>query len=186
MLAIQKFNMYCEHLAKLYDMSSSIPLPSPLPTKLAELHNDQSLFEDIWITPSIGEIPRWLQDSDMREGIRAVLKTDCCLEEQRCLGMEADNMCQWFGSELCAIKLAIWQPEREHILDPNQTAFTDILEDVPSNANEDGLSNDDEDQKKTHNMNLVWEIPFIPMVDTINVHNDLPLVHSIYARRCRE
>ncbi|KIO07165.1 hypothetical protein M404DRAFT_83198, partial [Pisolithus tinctorius Marx 270] len=50
-------------------------------------------FEDVWITPSIREIPQWLQDSDVREGIRAVLKTDCCLEEQHHLGMEADNMC---------------------------------------------------------------------------------------------
>ncbi|KIN99430.1 hypothetical protein M404DRAFT_30479 [Pisolithus tinctorius Marx 270] len=269
MSAIRKFNMYCERLAKLYDASSGIPLPSPLPTKLAELRNDQSLFEDVWITPSIGEIPQWLQDSDVREGIRAVLKTDCCLEEQHCLGMEADNMCRWFGSELCAVELAIRQPENsmyslvlqqhreslakmqerwpmplastvhyasqarsaqaistslagtpaplelrwlppiqcdvsadglseadstlpltdvdagEHVLDPDQTAFTDILEDVPSNADEDGLSNDDEDQK-THNVNLVWEIPFIPVVDMINVHNDLPLVCGVYARRVRQ
>ncbi|KAI5983564.1 hypothetical protein F5J12DRAFT_899644 [Pisolithus orientalis] len=164
MSAIQKFNMYCECLAKLYDASSGIPLPLPLPTKLAELCNDQSLFKDVWITPSIGEILRWLQDSDMREDIRAVLKTDCCLEEQHCLGMEADNMCQWFGSKLCAVKLAIQQPEREHTLDSDQTVFTDILEDVPSNADEGGLSNNDEDQKKIHNMNLVWEIPFISSI----------------------
>ncbi|KIO09804.1 hypothetical protein M404DRAFT_130054 [Pisolithus tinctorius Marx 270] len=111
MSAIRKFNKYCERLAELYDASSGIPLPSPLPTKLAELRNDQSLLEDVWVTPSVGEIPRWLEDVDVREGIRAVLKSDRCLEEQWRLGMEADHMCRWFGRELCAIELAIRLPE---------------------------------------------------------------------------
>jgi len=111
MSAIRKFNSYCERLAELYDVSSGITLPSPLPTKLAELRNDQTLLEDVWISPSAGEIPRWLEDVDVREGIRAVLKTDRCLEEQRRLGTEADNMCRWFGRELCAIELAMRQPE---------------------------------------------------------------------------
>ena len=111
MSTIHKFNSYCERLAELYDVSSGIPLPSPLPTKLAELRNDQTLLEDVWISPSTGEIPRWHEDVDVREGIRAVLKTDRCLEEQRRLGTEADNMCRWFGCELCAIELAMRQPE---------------------------------------------------------------------------
>ncbi|KIN94836.1 hypothetical protein M404DRAFT_34678 [Pisolithus tinctorius Marx 270] len=97
MSAIHKFNKYCEHLTELYDASSGIPLPSPLPTKLAELQNDQSLLEDVWVTPSVREIPWWLEDVDVREGIRVVLKSDHCLEEQWHLGMEADHMCQWFG-----------------------------------------------------------------------------------------
>jgi len=115
MAAIRKFNTYCERLAELYDASSCVPLPSPLPTKLADLQNDQSLLEDVWVTPSIGEIPRWLEDTDVRDGIRAVLKIDRCLEEQRRLGMEADNMCRWFGHELCALELAIRQPESKSI-----------------------------------------------------------------------
>jgi len=107
MSAICKFNSYCERLAELYDVSSGIPLPSPLPTKLAELR------KDVWISPSAGEILQWLEDVDVREGIRAVLKTDRCLEEQHHLGTEADNMCWWFGRELCAIELAMRQPESQ-------------------------------------------------------------------------
>lgn len=107
MATIRKFNTYCERLAELYDASSHVPLPSPLPMKLADLRNDQSLLEDIWVTPSIGEIPQWLEDTDVRDGIRAVLKIDCCLEEQYQLRMEADNMCCWFGHELCTLELAI-------------------------------------------------------------------------------
>jgi hypothetical protein len=69
MTAIYKFNSYCEHLESLYDPSWSIPLPTPLPTKLADLRNDQTLMEDVWITPSVGDVPRWMEDPDVRDGI---------------------------------------------------------------------------------------------------------------------
>ena len=111
MSAIHKFNSYCERLEELYDPTYAIPLPTPLPTTLVELCDDQTLLEDVWITRSEGEIPMWLQDRDVREGIRAVLKKDRCREEQLRLGMEADNLCQWFGHELCAIEFALRQPQ---------------------------------------------------------------------------
>lgn len=108
--ALRKFNGYCEQLEELYEPDCSIPLPTPLPTKLNELRNDQTLMEDIWITPSVGDVPRWLDDQDVRDGIRAMLKRDRCIEEQRRLGLEADNLCRWFGDELAAIELALQLP----------------------------------------------------------------------------
>ncbi|KAG2114308.1 uncharacterized protein F5147DRAFT_570583 [Suillus discolor] len=108
--ALRKFNGYCEHLEELYEPGCGIPLPMPLPTKLNELCNDQTLMEDIWITPSVGEVPRWLDDQDIRDGIRAMLKRDRCIEQRR-LGLEADNLCRWFGDELAAIELALQLPE---------------------------------------------------------------------------
>lgn len=110
MSAIRKFNHYCARLEELYDPSYAIPLPTPLPTKLAELRNDQTLLQDVWITRSHGEIPPWLEDRDVRDGIRALLKRERCREEQRRLGIEADNMCRWFGRELCAVEFALRQP----------------------------------------------------------------------------
>jgi hypothetical protein len=56
MTAIRKFNSYCERLELLYDPTWNIPLPTPLPTKLAELRGDQTLMQDVWITPSMGEV----------------------------------------------------------------------------------------------------------------------------------
>lgn len=115
MTAIRKFNSYCERLASLYEPSWGIPLPSPLPTKLTELRNDPKLMEDVWITPSVGEVPRWLEDSCIRDGIHA-LKRDRCEEEQIRLSIEADNLCRFFGDELAALELALQLPEREWIL----------------------------------------------------------------------
>ena len=111
MSAICKFSDYCVLLKELYDPSYTIPLPTPLPTKLAELHNDQTLLEDVWITHSHGEIPLWLKDCDVRSGIWALLMLNCCHEEQLCLRMEADNLCWWFGRKLCVVEFALQQPQ---------------------------------------------------------------------------
>ncbi|KAG9310189.1 hypothetical protein JVU11DRAFT_9817 [Chiua virens] len=116
MSAIRKFNMYCQQLEALYDLSWlgicswSIPLPSPLPTKLNELRNHQSFMEDVWITPSTGHIPCWMEDEDVCSGIQSMLKYDRCLEEQHQLGMEADNLCCWFSDELATVELALRMP----------------------------------------------------------------------------
>ena len=110
MNAIRKFNKYCETLENLYKPEWNIPLPEPLPTQLAVLRDSSSLMEDVWITPAEGEVPRWLEDRGVREGIRAILKLDRCLEERRRLGTEADNLCRWFGRELCALEVALSTP----------------------------------------------------------------------------
>ncbi|KAG6377895.1 hypothetical protein JVT61DRAFT_14683 [Boletus reticuloceps] len=96
MSAIRKFNKYCEQLEQLYDPEYAIPLPTPLPSKLADLRSNQTLLHDVWITPAEGQIPRWLEDRDVRDGIRALLKQEHCQEEQIRLGIEADNMCRCF------------------------------------------------------------------------------------------
>jgi hypothetical protein len=97
-------------LETLYKPEWDIPLPEPLPTQLAVLRDSSTLMEDVWITPMEGEVPRWLEDADVREGIRAILKVDRCLEERRRLGLEADNLCRWFGQELSAVEVALATP----------------------------------------------------------------------------
>lgn len=115
MNAIRKFNGYCATLEALYKPQWGIPLPDPLPTQLAPLRDASHLMEDVWISPKAGELPRWLEDVDVRDGIRAMLKVDRCLEERRRLGMEADNICRWFGRELCAIEQALSNPSSKFL-----------------------------------------------------------------------
>ena len=64
-VAIRKYNHFCEQLSQLHNTSWAIPLPSPLPNTLADLRNDPMLMQDIWITSSVGEVPQWLEDSDV-------------------------------------------------------------------------------------------------------------------------
>lgn len=108
--AIRKYNKYCDTLGELAD-SLVIPLPRHLPTKLAILRDDPYLMEDVWVYPVSGTPSQWLTDSDVRKGIRAMLKLDQCGEEHPRLSTEAANMCAWFGRELTAVTLAIHLPE---------------------------------------------------------------------------
>jgi hypothetical protein len=109
--AIRKFNKYCSTLENLYDPACGIPLPLPLPTRLSELRDNSNLMEDIWITPSPQELPRWLEDQEVCKGIQAMLKVDRCAEEYRRLEKEADNLCRWWGQEIAAVELVLRLPE---------------------------------------------------------------------------
>ncbi|RDB16155.1 hypothetical protein Hypma_003347 [Hypsizygus marmoreus] len=88
----------------------AIPLPEPLPTQLAPLRDCAHLMQDVWIAPTTTEVPRWLHDVNARVGIRARLKLDRCQEKRRRLGMEADNICRWFGAGLSAVCVALENP----------------------------------------------------------------------------
>ncbi|TFK16874.1 hypothetical protein FA15DRAFT_683652 [Coprinopsis marcescibilis] len=80
--AVKRFNRYCAELAAMHRPEWNIPLPEPLPAKLGDLRNDPGLLEDVWISPSNVEIPPWLNDPSVREGIRGMLRQDRCLEDQ--------------------------------------------------------------------------------------------------------
>jgi hypothetical protein len=92
------------------ESNTIIPVPRHLSNKLAILRDDPYLMEDVWIEMKTGPAPRWLTDPNVRTGIRAMLKGDRCLEERRRLGLEADNLCRWFGQELAAVELALRLP----------------------------------------------------------------------------
>ena len=99
----------------MYDPEWNIPLPLSLPTKLADLRDQSSLMEDVWIASSETKHQPWLDKPDVRSGIRAMIKLDRCTEEQGRLGLEADNMCAWFRRELGAVELAIRTPNCKYV-----------------------------------------------------------------------
>ncbi|KAJ7876976.1 hypothetical protein B0H13DRAFT_1893443 [Mycena leptocephala] len=97
--AIKKFNVGCETLEQLCPSQCNIPIPSPLSVQLNGLRNDPSLHEDVWITPSTGPIPQWLNDEDVRDGIRSLHVVDRCAEEVVHLNMERENLRRWLLEE---------------------------------------------------------------------------------------
>ncbi|KAJ7482778.1 hypothetical protein FB451DRAFT_1129761 [Mycena latifolia] len=105
--SIAKFNGYCADLERLRPPGCKIPVPSPLSTQMSGLRDDPSLHEDVWITPSEGQIPRWLNDSDVRDGIRALHSADRCAEEAARLNIERQNMATWLKQELLIVAAAI-------------------------------------------------------------------------------
>ena len=109
--AIRKFNTYCCKLKSLYNPTCGIPLPQPLPTELSKLRDRSTLMEDVWVMPSSQEVPRWLEEQKVREGIRGMLKVDRCAEEHHRLRKEADNLCRWWGREIATVELALRMPQ---------------------------------------------------------------------------
>ncbi|KAJ7463706.1 hypothetical protein FB451DRAFT_1139435 [Mycena latifolia] len=102
--AIGKFNGYCAELERLRPPGCKIPIPSPLSTQLNGLRDDPTLHEDVWITPSEGQIPRWL---NVRDGIRALHSADRCAEEASRLNIERQNMTIWLKHEISIVAAAI-------------------------------------------------------------------------------
>ncbi|KAJ7828174.1 hypothetical protein B0H13DRAFT_2437996 [Mycena leptocephala] len=105
--AIKKFNTGCETLERLRPPQCNIPIPFPLSTQLNGLRNDPSLHEDVWITASDGPIPRWLNDEDVRDGIRSLHAADRCAEEIVRLNLERDNLRRWLLEERGLVRRAI-------------------------------------------------------------------------------
>ncbi|PPQ96642.1 hypothetical protein CVT26_010666, partial [Gymnopilus dilepis] len=109
MSAIRKYNTHCTNLERLYNPACNIPLPQPLPTKLSELRDNSALMEDVWTVPS-DKAPLWLEDTDVRSGIQAMLKKERSLEEKQRLQGEAENLHRWLARELLAVELALRHP----------------------------------------------------------------------------
>ncbi|KAG6914810.1 hypothetical protein DXG01_015200 [Tephrocybe rancida] len=112
-LGLQKYNDICATLALTYDPNWAIPLPEPLPTELKLLRECPHLMQDIWISCPTEQVPHWLEDQDIREGIHAMLKADRCHEEQHRLDIEAGNLSRWYARELAAVELALEHPSSE-------------------------------------------------------------------------
>lgn len=91
----------------MYDPAWKIPLPKELPLKLDALRDDPSLMEDVWITPAPLEVPRWLEDPDVREGIHAMHRLDQCQEEKRRIELEVENLIGWLAREMTVVDLAL-------------------------------------------------------------------------------
>ncbi|KAF7367143.1 hypothetical protein MSAN_00974000 [Mycena sanguinolenta] len=104
---IAKFNNYCAQLEELRPPGCTIPIPTPLSTQLHGLRDGSALHEDVWITPSEGPAPRWLDDEDVRDGIRSLHRLDRCAEEEVRLGRERANLSTWLRQELAIVARAI-------------------------------------------------------------------------------
>jgi hypothetical protein len=105
--ALKKFNGYCAHLEELRPPGCNIPTPAALPTTLDGLHSDPSLYQDVWIQSSEEPVPRWLEDHDVRDGIRSLHIIDRCMEEVDRLNLEHANLDLWLKEELAVVAKVI-------------------------------------------------------------------------------
>ncbi|KAJ7878779.1 hypothetical protein B0H14DRAFT_2287156, partial [Mycena olivaceomarginata] len=53
-----------------------------------------------------GKIPCWMDDEDVRDGIRSLLVLDQCEEEMQRLATERTNLVRWLDHELLVVEHA--------------------------------------------------------------------------------
>ncbi|KAG6805487.1 hypothetical protein H0H92_015216, partial [Tricholoma furcatifolium] len=78
---------------------------------LFALDVDDTIWQDVGLTDDMGSInvtpPLWLADDRVRDGIRAFLEHDRCIEEEERVRRECQSMRLWFMEEWSVVERAI-------------------------------------------------------------------------------
>lgn len=88
--------------------TSAVP-PKPIPRDgLFKLDVDDDIWQDVGLDDDQSvEIPGWLGDDKVREGIRAMLELDRCNEEKVRVMQERTALQEWFVEEWNAVASAL-------------------------------------------------------------------------------
>lgn len=104
------YNGLCNDISSLIHRGQA-PLGaiSPQPIQrdgLFKLDVDDDIWQDIGLDDELGEIPKWLGDENVRNGIKYMLQLDRCLEEERRLKKERSVLQEWMIEEWNLVKAA--------------------------------------------------------------------------------
>jgi len=110
----KKYNKLCSDLSKMIDKGKAPRgATAPLLIKLDGLFKldvDDDIWQDIGLTDEtddILEIPAWLGNNSVRDGIKALLEDDRCVEEMKRVKHERVCMQEWFQEEWVVVQVAI-------------------------------------------------------------------------------
>lgn len=83
--------------------------PKPIPRDgLFALDVDDDIWQDVGLDEDQHmEVPRWLSDDKVREGIRVLLEHDRCTEEEHRVLMERVALQMWFREEWLCLNHAL-------------------------------------------------------------------------------
>lgn len=107
----KSYNALCDKLAELIRLGRALPgavAPTPISRDgLFKLDVDDDIWQDVGLDEDDatgGDVPLWLGDDNVREGIRARLELDRCLEEEVRLSKERCSMQEWMMEEWEVLK----------------------------------------------------------------------------------
>ncbi|KAG6812422.1 hypothetical protein H0H93_013833, partial [Arthromyces matolae] len=108
----KQYNAVCDELRKLIAQGKAPP--GALPPQNIEMEGlftldvDDAIWQDIGLDDeSVGDPPAWLADDSVRDGIKAVLEHDRCVEEASRLRHECRSMRFWMSEEWKVIAAAL-------------------------------------------------------------------------------
>jgi len=110
----RKYNKLCKDLEKMINKKKAPRgTISPLAIEmdgLFKLDVDDDIWQDIGLTDDLddsAEIPDWLGNDKVREGIKVLLEYDRCLEEMQRIRNERVSMQEWFSEEWLVLEEAL-------------------------------------------------------------------------------
>jgi hypothetical protein len=86
----------------------NVVLPQPIDThNLFALDVDDDIWQDVGLDDEEeGLVPAWLESENVRNGIKALLNHDRCLEEEDCIQRERAAMQLWKNEEWVVLQQA--------------------------------------------------------------------------------
>lgn len=107
----KSYNALCDQLVSLIRRGRALPgaiAPTPIAREgLFKLDVDDDIWQDIGLDEedsTLTEIPGWLGDENIRDGIRARLDLDRCLEEEERIKGERCSMQEWMLEEWAVLQ----------------------------------------------------------------------------------
>ena len=110
----RKYNKLCAELTQMI-VAKKAPRGAVAPSEIQQdglfkLDVDDDIWQDIGLTDEVDnlqDIPDWLGNEDVRNGIKALLERDRCIEEERRLVQERLSMQQWMQEEWLVVNAAL-------------------------------------------------------------------------------
>ncbi|KAH6886607.1 hypothetical protein BKA70DRAFT_1123120 [Coprinopsis sp. MPI-PUGE-AT-0042] len=108
---VKKYNTMCAEISQLISSRPSLqtavaPIPVD-PKSVFDLDVDNPIWDDTFMEDDLPQVPLWMGNDDMRQGIRSHLQLLRCAEEKERLCLESQNLQGWsfneWGKLTCAI-----------------------------------------------------------------------------------
>jgi hypothetical protein len=101
---IIKHNEVRRTLISLLDSGDTFHVPPEIPSDLSKLRAEDSLLEEVYFAEAGKPVPRWVKEQGVRDGIRAMLLVQRCIEEQKRLVREERNLRSWVARQSAAVR----------------------------------------------------------------------------------
>jgi TPP-dependent indolepyruvate ferredoxin oxidoreductase alpha subunit len=94
-------------LAKQRKTHRNVLLPRPIDSRgLFALDVDDDIWQDSGLDEAEESVPAWLASENIREGIKALLNRDRCVEEEARIKKERAAMQHWINEEWVTLQQA--------------------------------------------------------------------------------